>query len=475
MGCAASTGAAAVGEPDAALHEEYDITQELWRGEHCSSLLAVRSESGQQVELRQYPKFSERSKQYQAVKKEADTLRKLVHPHCATLVQFHETAKHIILAKEAFLHGSLMERILTRGPMKEGSAAAVMSQVVSAISYMHTLGVCHRNLNPKNIMMLSNDEESNQYEMIKVVDFEQSSSQGDEVEDTMATYRGSPEYTAPELVAVGYAGSSEMYGVKVDVWSIGAVTYTCLSGSHPFWHFEDNLPTMLNAILKGNFKFEDRRGSVWMTIDPEAKAFISRCMKVNPLQRLNALQCKRQKWLKTGQTAARRGGSDVSSVRSTNSAMSRRSGASTVSAKSTARISSVILIPYDHNTKALVNDAAAHKRSREVAEDTDCILGDRTCEYESLSAVRYSPEHFVRKFENQDSENSSRHSANSAASVHSGDSLSSPPKSDLGGSGTVNDYGWNEEITEICPEPKVTAAKPALHAVATAWEIEVSS
>ena len=68
----------------------------------------------------------------------------------------------------------------------------------------------------------------------------------------MATFHGSPEYSAPEMVAVEYAGSSKQYNAKVDVWSIGVVTYFCLSGNHPFWQYEDNLPAMLNVSYQSS-------------------------------------------------------------------------------------------------------------------------------------------------------------------------------------------------------------------------------
>ena len=57
----------------------------------------------------------------------------------------------------------------------------------------------------------------------------------------LVTGCGSPSYVAPEIL------SHTTYGLMVDVWSAGVVTYILLCGYPPFWH--DNQAQLLQ--LKG--------------------------------------------------------------------------------------------------------------------------------------------------------------------------------------------------------------------------------
>ena len=62
----------------------------------------------------------------------------------------------------------------------------------------------------------------------------------------MSTFVGSPAYAAPEIMA------NERYsGPKADIWSLGIIIYTLLSGELPFQ--EDNIVTKLQRIAKADF------------------------------------------------------------------------------------------------------------------------------------------------------------------------------------------------------------------------------
>lgn len=56
---------------------------------------------------------------------------------------------------------------------------------------------------------------------------------------------GSPYYVAPEMVA------GKGYGSSVDVWSLGVVLYSILTGDVPF--SDNNLTTLLEKIVEGKY------------------------------------------------------------------------------------------------------------------------------------------------------------------------------------------------------------------------------
>ncbi len=98
----------------------------------------------------------------------------------------------------------------------------IFIQIFDCLAYMHNEGICHRDLNPNNIMITPSFQ-------IKIIDF--SVSKWFKINDgstSMWTPTGTPAYKAPEI----YQGGS--YLEPVDMWAAGVILYECLSGKKPF-------------------------------------------------------------------------------------------------------------------------------------------------------------------------------------------------------------------------------------------------
>ena len=132
--------------------------------------------------------------------------------------------------------GELFDRIVEKGSYTEKDAADLIRQVLSAVAYMHSMGVVHRDLKPENLLYHSPEEDSK----IMISDFGLS-----KMEDSgiMATACGTPGYVAPEVLA------QKPYGKEVDVWSIGVISYILLCGYPPF--YDENDANLFAQILKG--------------------------------------------------------------------------------------------------------------------------------------------------------------------------------------------------------------------------------
>lgn len=88
---------------------------------------------------------------------------------------------------------------------------------------MHKMNITHRDLKPENILLESKDIENLD---VKIADFGFSCCFDPEI--GLDLVLGSPLYMAPEII------KGEVYNEKVDVWSIGVITYMLLSGRNPF-------------------------------------------------------------------------------------------------------------------------------------------------------------------------------------------------------------------------------------------------
>ena len=86
----------------------------------------------------------------------------------------------------------------------------------------------------------------------------------------MTLVLGSPLYMAPELV------NRAPYTEKIDVWSLGIITYQLLSGKTPFE--SRNLKKIDWNILNKEITFQNTKSENWTDISENAKDFIMKCL-----------------------------------------------------------------------------------------------------------------------------------------------------------------------------------------------------
>lgn len=165
--------------------------------------------------------------------REASILGGLSHPHIVKMVGHIPTASRHVLLLEHAAGGELFDRIIAMQFLSEASAARMLTQLLSAVAYLHANGVAHRDLKPENIVLASTAEDA----PLKVADFGAAAlltpGQG------LHTPCGSMGYAAPEQLSAldekgGYRrgdGSvglplrpqpqpAEAYYFEVDIWAV---------------------------------------------------------------------------------------------------------------------------------------------------------------------------------------------------------------------------------------------------------------
>ena len=105
-------------------------------------------------------------------KNEIKIMSKTDHPSIIKLYEIYEDSRYIDLVMEQCLGGSLLDRLLKMMEeedemFSEKEAAIIFKQIITAISYCHNQGICHRDLKLENVLFLTSQEDS----PIKIIDF----------------------------------------------------------------------------------------------------------------------------------------------------------------------------------------------------------------------------------------------------------------------------------------------------------------
>ena len=132
---------------------------------------------------------------------------------------FELVSDQIVLVMELIEGEHLLSKICKQDnqTISEKLAANYISQLLSALNHCHANGVIHRDIKPENIMLTKNDK-------VRLIDFGLSRVCKN---CKFSEIAGTPYYMSPEMI-------SKEYNVKTDLWSVGVILYTLVSGYLPF-------------------------------------------------------------------------------------------------------------------------------------------------------------------------------------------------------------------------------------------------
>lgn len=173
--------------------------------------------------------------------------------------------------------GEVFDYLVAHGRMKEKEARQKFRQIVSAVQYCHQKGIIHRDLKAENLLL---DADMN----MKLADFGFSNefTSGTKLD----TFCGSPPYAAPELFQ-----GKKYDGPEVDVWSLGVILYTLVSGSLPF--DGQNLKELRERVLRGKYRIP-----FYMSTDCEN--LLKKFLILNPMKRHSLESIMNDRWMNTG-------------------------------------------------------------------------------------------------------------------------------------------------------------------------------
>ena len=162
--------------------------------------------------------------------REVRATARLSHPNTVEIFDFGRAEDGTLFYVMEFLHGlSFAELVEDHGPLPPGRIIFLLRQVCEALAEAHEVGLIHRDLKPANLFAA---RRGGRYDFVKLLDFglvkDLAGHERIEV-SREATIRGTPHYIAPEQ-----ASGDRALDHRCDLYSLGAVAFTLLTGRPPF-------------------------------------------------------------------------------------------------------------------------------------------------------------------------------------------------------------------------------------------------
>ncbi|MEV0737146.1 serine/threonine-protein kinase [Streptomyces sp. NPDC050549] len=241
--------------------------------------------------------------------REARAVAQLRHPHIIVVHDVVEEDERPYIVMELIDGGSLADRINTHGPVDAAEAARIGVALLGALRTAHAAGVLHRDIKPANVLLdttadgpdpdradrtasgrahQKSEPDPAAFARVVLTDFGIAQVAGATTLTENGAFVGSPEYTAPERM------SGVRTGPASDLWSLGALLCTVLSGESPFRR--DSLGGILHAVVFDEIRPPEEARPLL----PVVRGLLER----DPERRLGAAEAERmlRAFLKTGRT-----------------------------------------------------------------------------------------------------------------------------------------------------------------------------
>ena len=173
--------------------------------------------------------------------------RRMRHAHVIAFQRAVLNPDSLAVVMEYADGGEVFGQVCDWGRLSEAQARTILQQVLSAVAYMHSMQVAHRDLKLENVLLMRKWVNKSEQPLCKICDF--GFSKVAPADDQLSTLLGTQAYAAPEIVEA----HRHYDGKKVDVWAAGVLLYTMLVGAYPFGDPNGNVPAMLQNIIAARY------------------------------------------------------------------------------------------------------------------------------------------------------------------------------------------------------------------------------
>ncbi|NXS17656.1 IKKB kinase, partial [Mystacornis crossleyi] len=241
----------------------WEMRERLGTGGFGNVIRWHNKETGEQVAIKQCrQELSPRNRDRWAL--EIQIMKRLNHPNVVAARDVPEGMQKLapndlpLLAMEYCQGGDLrkyLNQLENCCGLREEAILILLSDIASALRYLHENRIIHRDLKPENIVL----QQGEQRLIHKIIDlgYAKELDQG----SLCTSFVGTLQYLAPELL------EQQKYTVTVDYWSFGTLAFECITGFRPFlpnwqpvqWHTKvrqkSELDIVVSEDLSGEVKF----------------------------------------------------------------------------------------------------------------------------------------------------------------------------------------------------------------------------
>jgi serine/threonine-protein kinase len=200
----------------------------VYRGEHVHMLkdVAIKVLS---PEAERLPELVER------FRREAIAGAHIRHPNIASATDFGQLADGTYFLVLEYVRGTTLDLVIEKGPVSVERAVRIARQVASALAAAHEMGIVHRDLKSRNVMLVDGQDD-----LVKVIDFGLARVDMDQVSSLSAPAQAPALTVVGELFGtVAYMAPESVLGMNAvdarsDLYALGVILYELLSGRRPF-------------------------------------------------------------------------------------------------------------------------------------------------------------------------------------------------------------------------------------------------
>ncbi|XP_051240961.1 serine/threonine-protein kinase DCLK2 isoform X2 [Dicentrarchus labrax] len=266
--------------PATTISEKYNVGKVIGDGNFAVVKECVERSTGKEFALKIINKAKCSGKEH-LIENEVAVLRKVKHPNIIMLIEEVDTSSELYLVMELVKGGDLFDAITSSAKYTERDATVMVYNLAGALKYLHSLNIVHRDIKPENLLVFEYPDGT---KSLKLGDFGLATV----VEGPLYTVCGTPTYVAPEIIA------ESGYGLKVDIWAAGVITYILLCGFPPFRSESNMQEDLFDQILLGRLEFPS---PYWDNITDSAKELIGQMLQVNVEARYTAQDILSHPWV----------------------------------------------------------------------------------------------------------------------------------------------------------------------------------
>lgn len=244
----------------------YEFVKPLGNGAFGHIVLALHKRTRERVAIKLINRHDVIKKDMlQYVDTEIRLLTRINHPSFPKIYEIVYGKDYICIVMEYMENGNLAEIMSSGFCFSYNEKLSILYKILEGIEYLHQRQIAHRDIKPQNIVF---DAHYNP----KIIDLGLSH----ESATILATYCGTPNYLAPEIVK-----NSTYNGFTADIWSFGITAHCIMTNRNPINYTSE--PQYIKDIKNGTLVIDNQCHGPFREI-------IEKCLDEDPMKRPTATE-----------------------------------------------------------------------------------------------------------------------------------------------------------------------------------------